>query len=455
MDLREKYDTFIYDSYLIKETASEIEIEYIYKINEYEFKPKVTIDKKNITNKNIDNSFFEYLVFNFGIINAISYYKLTCSPKMVINCGHLDEEQKSFFKKLFYNGLGEMMYVNKLNIGFDEFLEIETSDKQYDFIVQDEFEGNLIPIGGGKDSIVTLELLESEHNINSCFLYKRNIYPTDLASLNTIYTAGYTDSDIISFNVTLDPLMLQLNKEGFYNGHIPFSSCLAFAAYMMAYLNNKKYVVLSNEASANEGNVAGTEINHQYSKSFEFENDFRSYTDKYFTPHIQYFSLLRCWNEFQIVKEFIKHPKYLNVFRSCNRGTKTNSWCADCSKCLYVYIMLYPFLSKEQLVDIFGKDMLDEESYKDILVGLISDNHDKPFECVGTKEEISYALSLGITKNEHLPVLLEFYKNNFYDKSRVYDVENYFNDEHLISKKFLNMMGYDFNEEQNYKLFRK
>ena len=189
MDLRKKYDTFTYDSYLIKETSSEIEIEYIYKINEYEFKPKVTIDKKNIINKNIDKSFFEYLVFNFGIINAISYYKLTCSPKMVINCGYLDEDQKSFFKKLFYNGLGEMMYVNKLNIGFDEFLEIETSDKKYNFTIQDNFKGNLIPIGGGKDSVVTLELLEKEHSINSCFLYKRNIYPDDLASLNTIYTA--------------------------------------------------------------------------------------------------------------------------------------------------------------------------------------------------------------------------------------------------------------------------
>ena len=447
MNLREKYDSFIYDSYSIRDNLNTIEIEYAYKIGQYLFRPIVTIDKSNITNKNIDNEFFEYLVFNFGIINAINYYKLTCSPKMIINCGYLDKKQKSFFKKLFYNGLGEMMYVNGIKLSLGEFLEIETIYKEYNFKVQDTFNGNLVPVGGGKDSIVTLELLKQEKDINSCFLYKRNIYPDDLAILNTIYTAGYDDSCIISFNVTLDPLMLQLNKEGFYNGHVPFSSCLAFASYIMAYLNNKKYIVLSNEASANEGNVIGSQINHQYSKSFEFEQDFREYTSEYFTPYIEYFSLLRCWNEFQIVKEFVKHPQYLNIFRSCNRGSKTNTWCADCSKCLYVYIMLYPFLSDESLINIFSKNMLDDETYKDIFIGLISNDFDKPFECVGTKEEINYALTLGLSKAEKLPILLEYYKNNYYNKDRCYNIENYFNDENFIDKKFLNMMGYDLDEK--------
>ncbi len=441
MNFRDKYDSFIYENYKVLDDIDEIKIEYTYKIDNYVFKPVVTINKNEMKNKNYDKSFLDYLLFNFGIINAINYYKLTCSKKMIIKCGYLDDNQKDFFKKLFYNGLGELLYKNNLDIKYDEFLEIETINKDYSFEIEDTFSGNLIPIGGGKDSIVTLELLKSERDINDCFLYKRNIYPTDLASLNTIYTAGYDDNNIISFNVTLDPLMLQLNKEGFYNGHVPFSSNLAFASFIMAYLNNKKYIILSNEASANEGNVKGTNINHQYSKSFEFERDFRAYSEKYFTKHIKYFSLLRCWNEYQIVKEFIKHPKYLDVFRSCNIGSKENKWCGNCSKCLYVYIMLYPFVEKEKLVSIFGKDMLDVIDYKDMFLGLINDNYDKPFECVGTKEEINYVLSLAIKKEHNLPILLKLYKDNYFDDTKLYNVENYYNNHNFIEDKFLKMMG--------------
>ncbi len=446
MNLRDIYQEFIFEDYMINYTNDGIVVTYKYRINDYIFNPTVTISNKDITKEDIDKEFVDYLFFNFGIINAINYYKLTCSKKFIIKCGYLDEYQKEFFKKLFYNGLGELLYKNNLNISYEDFLEIETINKEYSFSIPNTFNGNLIPIGGGKDSIVTLELLKSEKDINSCFLYKRNIYPEDKASLNTIYTAGYKNEDILSFNVTLDSLMLELNKQGFLNGHVPFSSSLAFATYIIAYLNNKKYIILSNEASANEGNVKGSSINHQYSKSYEFEKDFREYTEKYFTKDIEYFSMLRCWNEFRIVKEFVKHPEYLDVFRSCNIGMKENKWCGDCSKCLYVYIMLYPFIDNKKLIEIFGKNMLDDEKYKDMLLGLMNDNYDKPFECVGTKEEVNYALSLGVKKDGDLPLLLKFYKENYYTENQNSNIENYFNKENFINDKFLKMMGYDINE---------
>lgn len=444
MILREKYSSFIFEDFTINNSDNGLEVLYTYKINDFIFKPTIFIQKENITNPNINSKFLEYLVFNFGIINAINYYKLTCSKNFIINCGFLDEQQKSFFKKLFYNGLGELLYRNRLNISYDDFMNIICHGPKNEIpIIEDTFSGNLIPIGGGKDSIVTLELLKNEKDNNKCLLYKRNIYPLDKASMDTISLAGYSVNDILSFNVTLDPLMLELNKEGFYNGHVPFSSCLAFASYIMAYLNNKKYIVLSNEASANEANVKDTNVNHQYSKSFEFEKDFREYCDKYFTTHIEYFSLLRCWNEFQIIKEFLKTPQYLNVFRSCNVGSKNNTWCGNCAKCLYVTIMLYPFINQDKIKEVIGCDMLEDIKYKDILLGLISDNYDKPFECVGTKEEIDYALKLSIEKYDELPSLLKYYKENLYKENKIYDVENYFNENNFINDKFLKMVSRD------------
>lgn len=446
--LRDKYNTFIYDKYSISKDNNGITVIYNYKIDKYEFKPQVFIPNSNISNNNIDDDFLNYLFFNFGIINAINYYKLTCAKEIIINAGYLNDAQKDFFKKLFYNGLGEFLYVNKLDIPFDEFVNIKTnSGTNKEYKLEGNFNGNLIPIGGGKDSIVTLELLKEYKDGNMCFLYNRNIYPVNKAAMDTISVAGYAKKDIAEFNVTLDPLMLELNKQGFYNGHIPFSSCLAFASVIMAYLNNKKYIVLSNEASANETNIKGMDINHQYSKSFAFEEDFRYYVKEFITDKIEYFSLLRCLNEYQIVKEFIKYPKYLNIFRSCNRGTKTNSWCGACSKCLYVFIMLYPHININELINIFHSNMLDNIDFLDTFKGLIMDDENKPFECVGTKEEINYSLSLAIKSKNKLPLLLQYYKDNLYNSKRKYNVERYFNKNNAIPKIYLDKMEKIFNEE--------
>lgn len=445
--LRDKYSIFVYDCYNVNNNENNIEVTYVYKIDKYEFRPKIIINKNVITNKNIDLEFLDYLFFNFGMINGINYYKLTCAKKIVVNAGYLDKNQKQFFKKIFFNGLGELLYNNHLDIKYDDLLNISTiPGEKKEFKVSESFEGNLIPVGGGKDSIVTLKLLNKYKNINKCFLYKRDIYPDNIASISTIKQFGYSNEDMVEFNVTLDPLLFELNKQGFINGHIPFSSCLAFASYIMAYLTNKKYIVLSNESSANESNVKGTSINHQYSKSYEFEKDFRKYTENYFTDKIQYFSLLRCWNEFQIVWEFVKEKEYFEIFKSCNRGTKTNTWCCECPKCLYVYIMLYPYLSEEQLFKIFKSDLLNKKDFKAIFLGLVSDNYDKPFECVGTKEEINYSLSLGVEKGGKLPYLLQYYKDNIWDINKKYNVKNFYDENNFIPIEYLNLMGENKNE---------
>ena len=147
---------------------------------------------------------------------------------------------------------------------------------------------------------------------------------------------------------------------------------------------------------ANESNVAGTSINHQYSKSYEFEKDFQNYAEYYLTDKIHYFSLLRCWNEYTICQKFLQFPQYLRLFRSCNAGAKENKWCGHCAKCLYVYIMLYPWVEKSTLQAIFGHDLLDDETLLDTFNGLVFPETIKPFECVGTKAEVCYTLDLAV-----------------------------------------------------------
>ncbi len=443
-ELRNQYREFIYESFQVEETSKQYTVTYHFRINELSFFPQVIVEKEQIKNKNIDREFLDYLFFQYGLFDLMNYYKLTCSPKIIIKPMKINEEQCEFFKKILYHGLGEYFYKNGIDLTYQDFVEFEVdSECEYSNHMMDgDFSGNLIPVGGGKDSVVTLELLKDYHSDNKVFMLERNLYPKNQAGYDSIQVAGYQEEDIVIFKNNLDLELLELNKKGYLNGHIPFSACLSMASFLMAYLTNKKYIVLSNEASANEGNVKGTKINHQYSKSYEYERDFREYTKKYLTDKIEYFSLLRCLNEYEIVQEFIKHKEYLSVFRSCNRGTKENIWCNHCSKCLYVYIMLYPHLKEEEMKQVFSNEMLDDDSLKEIFQALVLEDVDKPFECVGEKSEINYSLQKALKlKSENLPYLLKQYKEKYHPSIvSSKEIEKYFNNQHFIPSEYLEIL---------------
>jgi len=188
--------------------------------------------------------------------------------------------------------------------------------------------------------------------------------------------------------------------------------------------------------------MEGINVNHQYSKSYEYEKDFQDYSIKYLNPNIFYFSLLRGWNEYQIVQEFLKHKEYLSVFRSCNRGTKQNIWCNHCSKCLYVYIMLYPYLDDEEMKLVFENDMLNDKTLEDVFLDLILPDRLKPFECVGTRLEINFALQEALRNKKEYPYLLQLYKDKYSINNISKEiVENYWNSDNSIPEEYLLLFG--------------
>ena len=150
--------------------------------------------------------------------------------------------------------------------------------------------------------------------------------------------------------------------------------------------------------------------------------------------------MLRPWSEWQITKRFVTLPKYFPVFQSCNLGSKTDCWCANCAKCLYVYIMLSAFLDDDQLISIFGKNMLQNDEYKDMFNGLVYQDFDKPFECVGTRDEIKLALYTAAKKRsgKDLPYLLKEYieKNGEEPPS----LDNYFDKNNFVPKEFIGLL---------------
>ncbi|MEG2070300.1 MAG: hypothetical protein RR034_02870, partial [Bacteroidales bacterium] len=202
------------------------------------------------------------------------------------------------------------------------------------------------------------------------------------------------EDDKVILQREIAPKLLELNRAGFLNGHTPFSAMLAFYSLLVSYAVQVREVALSNESSANEPTIPGTEINHQYSKSLEFEEDFRQYVAENMNDCNHYYSFLRSLTELQIAEHFSQFPQYHSVFKSCNTGSKENKWCCNCSKCLFAYIILSPFIQDEKMIEIFGEDLLNKPTLKPYFDELTGVAQNKPFECVGTIEEVNQALRM-------------------------------------------------------------
>ncbi len=201
---------------------------------------------------------------------------------------------------------------------------------------------------------------------------------------------------------TIDRKLFKLNKAGAYNGHIPISAIYTLTSLLVAVLYNYKYLIFSNERSANFGNVRylGRVINHQYSKTAEFEKSLSDYIRKFITPDISYFSLLRQWSELKIVKVFSGYKKYFKEFSSCNKNfvisKKTSKcWCGVCAKCAFAFCQLAAFLPPQEVLKIFGRNLYADKSLLYLYQELLGEKNFKPFDCVGTPEEVKLAMSLG------------------------------------------------------------
>lgn len=408
--LRTKHPKFTYASYSLEHRDKTVRLRYDFKMEpNVVFNPEVVLP----VGKEVDALVMHNLAFHLGMIEAISYWKAACPPKLSVEAGILSPKQIAWWHDLFMHGLGEFYFRNNIDFTQPGFLNISNDYKdQHKPIIHKSStaKGDLILVGGGKDSGVTLEVLRYEPGRKGVLI----LNPTRSAVENTQIT-GYQDPLVV--RRTIDPMLLQLNAKGYLNGHTPFSAYLAFLGTYIGVLHDYQNVIVSNERSASEGNILfyGVEVNHQYSKSYQFEKLFREYAKQYLSKSVQYFSFLRPLFDIQISRLFAQYTELHPSYRSCNVNQKVDSWCGKCPKCAFVYMSIYPYISDQQTEKIFGSDYyLTPEIGKNVrdLVGL---GKHKPFECVGTEEESKLAIALSIRKYRKArkpvpPLLLELEK---------------------------------------------
>ena len=441
INLRRKFDFFEYQSYKFYQSDNKIIIEFSFNIsNEFFFKPKLEIELQKSAYQINNIPDLSNIVFNLGMIELISYWKTTCPSKIIIRPHSLNRDQVEWWKKLYFNGLGEYFYLNNIDTTESEFVEVLSEGEEtkiYDFTLN--YNKVIVPIGGGKDSVVSLEILRQ-----SDFEVSPMMVNPGAASKRTVETAGFSFDDSLIVKRFLDPKLIEMNAEGYLNGHTPFSALLAFTNVLLSLLSGIGNIALSNENSANESTVPGTNINHQYSKSFEFERDFDTYVKKYLHAGINYFSFLRPLNELQIARLFSGFSKHYKSFRSCNVGSKKDEWCGSCPKCLFTFVILSPFINQETLIGIFNKNLFNDMSLKPILMELTGIADIKPFECVGTVSEVNAALANYKMSNSdggsEAALLYDKGYNNLNEPEKIEDILSEFNMENNLPHGFLSIL---------------
>lgn len=351
------------------------------------------------------------------LITGISYYKAAVPERIRIESYAIDADTAALLELIYVNGLGEFAYRNGLDLhGRIRFpvgascseegiaaplpanaVAGSAADQQLPAVGSAATLGlrqhALVAIGGGKDSLVSIEALralgvvQTVTWIGGSQLIQACAQRTGLATLN--------------IGRALAPQLFDYNRDGAWNGHIPVTAVNSAILVFAALLHGIDQVVFSNERSASYGSVIeGTgEVNHQWSKGWAFESAFGGHVSRHIAADLQYYSLLRPLSELAVARQFARIHRYDAHFSSCNRNfhilgeRPVNRWCGVCPKCHFVFLALAPFMPKPRLVGILGRNLLDDPAQTAGFDALLEFQDHKPFECVGEGRESRAAMA--------------------------------------------------------------
>lgn len=441
-------DSFCFDGFSFESPTSTARLRYSFD-NGQQFEETIQFPPPSKPLSSEQQHALDQALHLLHLFAGISYYKAAIPPTIRFTGQPPERTTATLVETLYRHGLGEFAYRNDIHL-HDRIQFTATGSRASTAVELPESNGILVPVGGGKDSIVSIEALKTAHE------------PVTLFSVGRAEpirrTAEHSGLRWLSAKRQLSPALFDLNARGALNGHVPVTAIVSMIAVCTAILHGQRAVVLSNERSANEGNLAladGFVVNHQYSKGLDFELALAQHIHSHIATNIDYFSLLRPWSELAIAQQFSKHKQYHSVFTSCNtnfvinRETPSSRWCLDCPKCRFVFLALAPFIEKKRMINIFGINLLDERQQRpgyDALLGI--DAH-KPFECVGEEAECAAAFIL-ISKNPEWKndFMVRYFRDEVLPGIEIPEAltEKYLasSSEHNIPEKYLEMVRANF-----------
>jgi UDP-N-acetyl-alpha-D-muramoyl-L-alanyl-L-glutamate epimerase len=340
---------------------------------------------------------FEAALKLLHLIAGISYYKAGVPPKIELSNGPLDDATADLLDALYLHGLAEFAYRNGLDLrGRIAFPRSGEPSGKIEAATLKLPKRTLVPIGGGKDSLVAVEAIKQTGGEATAVWVGNSPLIANCAERTGLPT--------LNIQRELAPGLFELNRLGAWNGHIPVTAVNSAVLAVAAILYGYDSIAFANERSASAATLEyeGQQVNHQWSKGYAFERLLSDWLHTHVAANLHYCSLLRPYSELAITRAFAKLTPYFDVFSSCNRNFKilgpkpADRWCGECPKCHFVFLALAPFLPKPRLLAIFGRNLLDDEAQTAGFDALLEYHDHKPFECVGEGAEARaamYALS--------------------------------------------------------------
>jgi len=339
----------------------------------------------------LDGPGLDRALLHLHIAAGTSYYKAAAPLEVMVEEDALSSDEQEFHRHLYDDGLREFAVTNGLPVPRPVRIRSDVEAGRWPRPAPVSRPGGLVvPIGGGKDSMVLIEAVKDLRPR----LLAVNPHPL------VVDLAGQTGLDLIVVRRRLDTRLADLNASGALNGHVPITAIVSLIAVVGSFLYGYDTIAMAVERSASEETVQvdGVPVNHQYSKSLEFEFLLSGLVTTAIDPGVAYGSALRPYSELAIARTFARLTGYHATFCSCNSAFRQSAaagdrWCGHCPKCRFVGLMLAPFLSQGALAAIIGRDLFADPDQIDGFADLMSDD-DKPFECVGERRESAAAMRM-------------------------------------------------------------
>jgi hypothetical protein len=335
------------------------------------------------------------IVRALAIVEAASYWKAVASPVIEVGIGDADPAEMAWWASFWQPAMGEFYFRNGIDFTAPDFLRIRAAASlpaggAAAPVPRADASRPLVMFSGGKDSLALTYALKDGGPVDF-FLYN----PT--ASQRALGESLADGGQVTEVRRAILPELLEMNASGGYlNGHTPYSAYLALAAMLVGYLRGNDVIVAGNSRSDDEPNVEsylGTSINHQWTKSAQYEVALQDYAARWLTAGPSYCSPLRPLYELQIIRSLTPHMEEYFQTQSCNK-LKGQGWCQECAKCCWVFLATAALFGRNMAVSKVGGDLFANPALSGLFEAMagISPGVPKPFECTGTELEVRSAI---------------------------------------------------------------
>jgi len=364
-------------------------IKFIYCTNDTDYYCYFNINSLSYTEfENIDKDLLKHMLSVIGLSFSPRFFALNDFTEIRSTIS-LTQDVINFFETSIPLSLAEYRYREGLDPTRPLKIISAVDTHELPLAKESGFTNKLLLLnGGGKDTVVMVEICKTLDIELAWFAVNLKDSQKKIAESSGINTQYDVD---ISYDKNI-------SRDSKYEIHsLPYLMSYNILAFPLAVARGYSYISSGNEASSNFGNITykGMDINHQYTKSFEFERLLSELAKKHISPAFHNFSLLRPFHDIQLGKYYSRHNQYFGSIVSCN--IDPINWCKKCAKCAFTYIALMPFVREDDMNRIFGSNFLLDRDIRREVVELTTKSL-KPWECVGTKEECKLVLFMILQK---------------------------------------------------------